>query len=272
MSPNIVSQLELPEIGQASARTPLALKIGNNLFYENAHELVEAVYSSLSKSPSAIVLEAENVRMIDSSGLKALLQSHRLCQNAGVGFELKSVSPNVARVIHLSGFQDIFGLRKHELTIRTSRPSADINVELTGWKTFEHVATSDPSMISVLRERVADAAREAGADGEVMCDIQIAVGEALTNAYKHGSPNKGVNKIKLRCTVTPKALVVEVQDEGMPFDPMKVAEPDPNNPRENGMGIYLMRQTMDSIDYQIDCPGNRVRMVKWLCRHKTNEN
>lgn len=266
MNPSIVSQLELLEVGQCGADAPLVLKIDGDVCYENAHEVVEAVHSSLSGARDKIILEVGDVKMIDSSGLKALLQSHRLCRKAGIGFELQSVSDYVARVIHMSGFQDIFGLGLKEPASRRCRPVMDLSSQLVGWKTFEHTADSEASMISVLRERISEVAIEAGARDEMLCDIKIAIGEALTNAYKHGSPNKGVDKIRVRCTVTPKALVVEIHDQGTPFDPDAVSEPTPAQLRDHGMGIYLMRQTMDLVEFSTDCPGNRVRMVKWLYR------
>ena len=60
---------------------------------------------------------------------------------------------------------------------------------------------------------------------DAMCDIQIAVGEALTNAYRHGSPEKGKSRIGLKCSVCDKVIVLEVQDEGEPFDSGAVADP-----------------------------------------------
>ncbi|MCL5105008.1 MAG: ATP-binding protein [Armatimonadetes bacterium] len=134
----------------------------------------------------------------------------------------------------------------------------------SGWGIEEHQAASDPSVIAVLRNVVNDTAREAGAGPDDICDIQIAVGEALANAYRHGSPVKGESRITLRCMVCAQAVIVEIEDEGAPFCPDSISEPDPNELRDHGMGIYLMRQAMDVVQFFCNCPGNRVRMVKWL--------
>ncbi len=102
------------------------------------------------------------------------------------------------------------------------------------------------------------------ARGVTLCDVQIAVGEALTNAYKHGSPRKGVSQIQMRCMSCPAAIVFEVQDEGSPFDPNGTCLPEPHKMRDHGIVIYLMREAMDVVEFESDCPGNRVRMIKWL--------
>jgi len=132
------------------------------------------------------------------------------------------------------------------------------------WKVHEYEVESDPSVISSLREKATSAAREAGARGDTLSDIQIAVGEALTNAYRHGSPKKPENRISLRCMTCPMAVVVEISDEGDRFDFDNCSDPDISQMRDHGMGIYLMRQAMDVVEFCCDCPGNRVRMIKWL--------
>lgn len=133
-----------------------------------------------------------------------------------------------------------------------------------GIQIAEFRVPSDARAVSELREKAIGAALQAGAQGDVLCDIQIAVGEALTNAYKHGSPHKGKSEIIMTCVACARAFAVEVLDEGPPFDPNSAALPDLEKMRENGMGIYLMREAMDVVEIESNLPGNRVRMIKWL--------
>lgn len=263
MNPSIISQLEPADSGQEASERPHRIKINSDICYNNAHQVVEAVREAISRAPGRLIIKLGEVSMMDSSGLRALLQSRRLCEQAGIALELADVSDCVARVISMSGFEQTFGLERARIR-PPARERPESHAEFTGWKTFEHVAASDPLLIAVLRDRVSKAAMEAGASGETLCDIKIAVGEALTNAYKHGSPNKGADKIRLRCIVCPQAVVVEIEDDGEPFDPDATTIPDPKQMRDHGMGIFLMRQTMDVVEFRSDCPGNRVRMIKWL--------
>jgi len=93
-------------------------------------------------------------------------------------------------------------------------------------------------------------------------DVKLAVGEALANALKHGH-QPGRDKIRLRCMSCDSALVVEVTDQGPGFDPDEIALPDHDELRVGGLGIHLMRSTMDEVEFLFDSEGSRVRMVKW---------
>lgn len=263
MNARVVSQLEQLDVKGSGGDAAVILRLSGDLVYEKTHDLVEVIHSMLPKSPRGIILEMSDVNMIDSSGLRTVLQCRRLCLDAGISFKLQAVSTNVARVIDMSGLTRVFGLEKYKNRAhKMAVPAASAGSGSCGQQ--EHIAPSEASAISILRCKVTDAAVAAGASGETLCDIQIAVGEALTNAYRHGSPQKGKSMIKLRYYTSPKAIIIEVEDEGKPFDPNGTGEPEPSELRDHGMGIYLMRQAMDSVEFTSNCPGNMVRMVKWI--------
>ncbi|MCE5322584.1 ATP-binding protein [bacterium] len=240
------------------------LVISRDLSYENAADVIQAVTSSLAKQPCEIKLDMSRVSLIDSSGLRALLQSRKLCEESNTEFSLLGVCAAVERVIAMSGFAGIFGMRQIEQDTYVRGDSGTVPPDNEEWKVLECQSISDSLMVSVLRSKIMNVAAAAGASGDIFCDIQIAVGEALTNAFRHGSPNKGVDKIKLRCMTCSRAIVIEIEDEGEPFDSESICEPDPSCLRDHGMGIFLMRRAMDVVEFHTHCPGNRVRMIKWL--------
>jgi len=129
---------------------------------------------------------------------------------------------------------------------------------------FERTVAADASAVGALRDDAAAVARAAGADEQEACDVRIAVGEALANACRHGSPAPGKSAITMRCAARDGRVEIEVQDEGAPFDPNTVPPPDPFEMRSSGMGIHLMRQTMDEVEFGRGSSGNCVRMVKRL--------
>lgn len=240
----------------------LTLRIERDLCYECAHEVVAAVQYLIARSPGEIVIAIGKVNSIDSSGLRALLAGQNLCEAAGVEFRIDKVSDCVARIVRMSGLSRTLGLPEPDIV--ELMPNPGVRLGAPTWKTSEYVAVSDASLIAVLRDKLTTAAEQAGATGETLCDIKIAVGEALTNAYRHGSPNKGTSKICVQCMTCSSAFVVEIEDEGAPFDPTATPDPDPRKLKDHGMGIFLMRKAMDAVEYKFNCPGNRVRMVKWL--------
>ena len=254
----------MTQTGSDNKDTVVVLTAGNTLCYENAEGLLKSARNVLSRRPEKLTLDLGEVDMIDSSGLRALLLIHKSCDETGAEMRLGSVSNCVARIISMSRLGHVFGLNDLRWDTRPTEPAPPIDLEGAQWKIHEYAATSDAHIIAGLRERAVEAAIEAGAAGDTLCDIRIAVGEALTNAYKHGSPSKGVNQIQLRCMSCPSAVVIEIQDEGEPFDPNGLREHDPSKMRDHGMGVYLMREAMDLVEFQHNCPGNRVRMVKWL--------
>ena len=247
---------QLAQIDQAALRIPF------DIDYTNAEEVINLVREFAVDGRSPVILDLAEVSMIDSSGLKALLQAKRLCDEWQVEFKLVSISKAVERMMGMNGFGPTFGLPPlDDVAIHLEAPQLSDGAV---WKTYEGQTVSDPSVITILRRVVLDALQEHEVDEDAICDIQIAVGEALTNAYTHGSPVKGESKINLQCMLCPKAMVVEIMDEGNAFDPCAVSIPDPAKLIDHGMGIYLMRQTMDVVEFDCDCPGNRVRMIRWL--------
>ena len=61
-------------------------------------------------------------------------------------------------------------------------------------------------------------------------------------------------------------LTIELRDAGVPFNPLEVPDPDitlPANEREiGGLGIYLCKKMMDSIDYHYVDGNNVLTMMK----------
>jgi anti-anti-sigma factor len=272
------SQIRLFDSVQSEGEARQTVKFLAELNYRNAGDVVEAVRSALSPGSGSISIDLAEVPLIDSSGLRSLLQAKKMCEDAQTCFEIDAISDAAARVIAMSGLSEAFGLdgtpsalrRDGEAQLRPTIPVCPAAADTVRgddgqrWEIYEHVAESHPSVIAELREKATDAARAAGATGDALCDIQIAVGEALTNAYRHGSPQPGKDKIGMCCMTCPRAVVIEIWDEGHPFDYTNCTEPDPQQMRDHGMGIFLMRQAMDKVEFQCNCPGTRVRMVKWL--------
>jgi anti-sigma regulatory factor (Ser/Thr protein kinase) len=110
-------------------------------------------------------------------------------------------------------------------------------------------------------------ARDLGFDEKKIYWIQLASEEVLANiinyAYKDSKGN-----MEITCTVKEgKGLKVQVVDWGISFDPLQMSEPDIRAPMENrkigGLGVYLLRQTMDEVDYKRQDDKNILTFVKY---------
>lgn len=120
--------------------------------------------------------------------------------------------------------------------------------------------TAHPQNAGPARERVRNAASRAGFTGIDLADIEIAVGEAITNAILYGSPSADSHVLVMYGPAGPD-FVIKIRDEGNGFDPSIVRLEEDTNAL-GGRGIRLMRALVDHVDLHHDGEG----MV--ACLHK----
>ena len=94
-------------------------------------------------------------------------------------------------------------------------------------------------------------------------NVPVALSEALANAILRGNAEDPDKHVTVRASLTARNLVLEVQDEGLGFDiescTVDVSDPD-NLEREDGRGLFLMRQLMHRVEQYAD-GGNVVRLT-----------
>jgi anti-sigma regulatory factor (Ser/Thr protein kinase) len=96
--------------------------------------------------------------------------------------------------------------------------------------------------------------------------VETAVDEAVTNVFTHGYAGNG-GYISVRCQITGNEVEIIINDNGIQFDPAKVPLPDLSSDlqdrRVGGLGIYIMRQMMDAVEYNFDAiSGNELTLRK----------
>jgi anti-sigma regulatory factor (Ser/Thr protein kinase) len=94
-------------------------------------------------------------------------------------------------------------------------------------------------------------------------DIELAVGEACTNAIEH--VGEQCPEILLRFSLHEEQLVMEVIDNGPGFDPTQVSPANVEDETIGGLGLLVIRSLMDELEIECDpkAGGTRVRMVKY---------
>lgn len=92
--------------------------------------------------------------------------------------------------------------------------------------------------------------------------VHLAVDEALQNIISYS----GAENITLEIEGTGTSVAVTIADDGMPFDPLLAPVPDISaglDEREpGGLGVYLIRKSMDDVSYEYRDRRNMLRMVK----------
>jgi serine/threonine-protein kinase RsbW len=113
----------------------------------------------------------------------------------------------------------------------------------------------------LVRKGIRSLAAAADFDERDCQDIEVAVGEAVTNAILHGRPAGPVGCIRAHCRLTSKSLIVDVADNGgatcLPL-PKSVSPGD----NEHGRGWMLIHRLMDRVSVRCTKSGLLVRMVK----------
>jgi len=131
---------------------------------------------------------------------------------------------------------------------------------------------SNPKWLSVVRGTVERLSNTLGFP-EVQCrSITRAVDEALTNIVKHSYGNRLDQPIAMYFRRTQRQSEGDVQqgleillcDRGPEVDASKLQGRPLNEIRPGGLGLHLIHQAMDTVEYTRKGTVNRLRLVKYL--------
>ena len=102
---------------------------------------------------------------------------------------------------------------------------------------------------------------------KIQNQIDIAIDELFSNIAKYAyTPDTGPATVKVEVEKDPLAVIITFIDHGQPYDPLTTENPDLSLPAEKreigGLGIYLVKKTMDDIDYEYKNGQNILRIKK----------
>ena len=100
-----------------------------------------------------------------------------------------------------------------------------------------------------------------------MTQIDIALDELFSNICRYAYGDEvGYATVSVRRAPQENAVLITLEDEGIPFDPLAVEEPDTTlgiaERGIGGLGIFLVRKTMDDIAYEYKDGKNVLTIVK----------
>jgi serine/threonine-protein kinase RsbW len=115
---------------------------------------------------------------------------------------------------------------------------------------------ADLDSLKGLRDYVSAAAEQTAADKKKVYKLQLAVDEIATNIIAYGYA-VGNGSIFIDAEIKDHSLVVQLRDQGIPFDPrpkLKIEQESIDTPVEKrrigGLGIYLAITGVDSFAYE----------------------
>jgi len=134
--------------------------------------------------------------------------------------------------------------------------------------TLEVILLNRRSEIARLQDQLEGLGSHHGLPPRTLHEVQLAVEEHLANILKHGFDDQGEHPIRVRVLVHATELRIEVEDDGRPFDPLKHPSPDLSQPLDTrpvgGLGIHMMRNFMDQIEYRRADGKNILVMTKQI--------
>ena len=107
--------------------------------------------------------------------------------------------------------------------------------------------------------QISDAVRQAA---------DLALEEHLTNVMNYTYEDARTHEILVRLDVNSTFFVIEVADDGKPFNPLEIPPTDTTLPLDQrpigGLGVHLIRGFMDEVQYERRANQNVLRMTKRL--------
>lgn len=96
--------------------------------------------------------------------------------------------------------------------------------------------------------------------------LNLVLEEAFTNVVQYAYTDDLPHEIGLRFTKQENTIAIELSDDGTPYDPTQKEDPDTTLSASEraigGLGIFLIRQMMDSVHYERKDGKNHLYMQK----------
>ena len=121
-----------------------------------------------------------------------------------------------------------------------------------------------PRMVDFIRKGSIDQ----GFDDKTVYKIHLSCEEALVNIINYAYPDqKGNIEISYQPLRSGRGIILKIIDMGISFNPLEKPDPDLEVPLEEreigGLGIFMIKQIMDKVDYKREDKKNILTLVKY---------
>ena len=98
--------------------------------------------------------------------------------------------------------------------------------------------------------------------------INLSLEELITNTISYGYRDEDEHRIQVQVVLGGDEVQIELQDDGLAFNPLELPSPDTNKSIEErkigGLGVHLVRTMMDQIVYERRGNNNILHLTKRL--------
>jgi anti-anti-sigma factor len=209
----------------------------------------DALDAAVAAGHTDVIIDLSDVAYMDSSALGFLVWADQRMRPVSGRLAMAGASPDVARILELSG---IIGVAPSVVVCRSIEEALESRHvpgedEAPLWaESFEF--PSEARHMSAARARVAEIVAPLGLSQSAVFDMKVAVGEALANAVRHGSPAGACDTVCVEIRAYPERVDVVVSDCGAGYDGSPPEGQDAFAP--GGRGVLFMRSLMDSVEFR----------------------
>ena len=119
-----------------------------------------------------------------------------------------------------------------------------------------------------MHQAVVDFCAKHDLNDDIVFTLDLCIEELVTNIIKYAYVDRATHPIQIDLDFMEGQIVLEIRDDGRPFDPTQLPEPDLNVPLEEraigGLGIHLVRNYMNSMEYRREANQNITTLKKSL--------
>ncbi|WP_297135977.1 anti-sigma B factor RsbW [Terrisporobacter sp.] len=129
------------------------------------------------------------------------------------------------------------------------------------YETIKMEISANPEYVSIIRLTTSGIANKVGFCIDDIEDLKVAISEACTNAIKHSLEDR----FTIVYSIIENGLAIEIIDNGKGYDTASVRQPDLDNLKENGMGLFIIESLMDEVNVEsVQGKGTTIKMTKYL--------
>lgn len=240
------------------------IEINGRIDSYSAPQIEDALKALMIDDHYNIIVNLEEATFISSSGILTFVKAQRKLRRQNRG---KIVFANVPKLIfssfELAGFNTIFDFYNDVATAVGRFKKAETKKTRSFRANYKNLA--------IIGQFIIDQASLAGFSSSDVYAIQTAVDEACSNIIDHAYGGENIGDIQITVQEYNNKLKIILIDQGDPFEPDDIPEPDITSPleirKERGLGVYFMRKLMDKVLFEFSqSKGNILTLVKYKGR------
>lgn len=237
--------------------------VNGKINYINISGLTRLLDSLAEENYQCVSLDLGAVENIDTEALGELANIAGMFTEKQKRLHLKNASLAVRHSLDKHFLSDLFCCESECMRCQTPGSCTAVSRMC---RTDVFTFPSNIEYCHIARERVMDVAQATEFSKCELSDVMLAVGEAVSNAIRHGHSGKNDSCFTVSCVATNESMRVSVTDSGPGFSFDDLPTFEDALFAEHGRGIYCMNAVMDEVSYSFD-DGTTVRLTKRASRN-----